>query len=114
MLSNAYLLAKFRFDTAENERNLPSFCQNFGKIFAVFFAAEKKAAEAAEAKSPKAKAEKAEKTEEKVRRRFVFDDGAYKFWKVCSRLHRRRFSAIQGSFEIARRDLISLISRCNN
>ena len=28
MLSNAYLLAKFRFDTAENERN---FAENFAK-----------------------------------------------------------------------------------
>ena len=29
MLSNAYLLAKFRFDTAENERN---FAKNWQKI----------------------------------------------------------------------------------
>ena len=29
MLSNAYLLAKFRFDTAENERN---FAENLPKI----------------------------------------------------------------------------------
>ena len=28
MLSNAYLLAKFRFDTAKNERN---FAENFAK-----------------------------------------------------------------------------------
>ena len=27
MLSNAYLLAKFRFDTAENERHFAEICQ---------------------------------------------------------------------------------------
>ena len=34
MLSNAYFLANFRFDTAENEpaKNLQQFCKNF-KIF---------------------------------------------------------------------------------
>ena len=33
MLSNAYFLAKFRFDTAENEpaKNLQNFAQNFQK-----------------------------------------------------------------------------------
>ena len=34
MLSNAYFLAKFRFDTAENEpvKNLQKFCKHFAKI----------------------------------------------------------------------------------
>ena len=31
MLKNAYLLAKIGADTAENERNLPKFCQKFGR-----------------------------------------------------------------------------------
>ena len=33
MLSNAYLLAKFRFDTAENERNFAEFCQKTAPAF---------------------------------------------------------------------------------
>ena len=34
MLSNAYLLAKFRFDTAENEpaKNLQNFAKNFENV----------------------------------------------------------------------------------
>ena len=35
MLSNAYFLAKFRFDTAENEpaKNLQKFANNFANVF---------------------------------------------------------------------------------
>ena len=43
MLSNAYLLAKFRFDTAENERNFAEVC----RIFALRTGAQARRARAA-------------------------------------------------------------------